>query len=299
MLRLHVVPALGYRPLQQLTSPLQLTTFLASIGKNRLRAAWHLAAMTGMRRGEVPSLRWADVDLVASRLAVRHTLVSVGYQIKDSTSETHQARTIDLDAGTITELVDHRNRQADERRAWGPGYVESDLVFRREDGSPVHPDLFSQAFEGEVRRSGLPRIRLHDLRHTHASIALRAGVPVKVISERLGHEDPAFTMKQYAHVIPGMQAEAARLVADLVAGSVRTADGNILDTNPARQGRGGSSRHARACCSAYGSRTSRPSALTRFARSVGLPGKGTVGGPREVPSSAECGTVRGRPRRCV
>jgi integrase len=60
------------------------------------------------------------------------------------------------------------------------------------------------------------------LRHTHASIALRAGVPVKVISERLGHEDPAFTMKQYAHVIPGMQAEAARLIADLVAGSVRT-----------------------------------------------------------------------------
>jgi integrase len=100
----------------------------------------------------------------------------------------------------------------------------SDLsgVFRREDGSPVHPDLFSQAFEGEVRRSGLPRIRLHDLRHTHATIALRAGVPVKVISERLGHEHPAFTMKQYAHVIPGMQAEAAALVASLLRDSSST-----------------------------------------------------------------------------
>jgi integrase len=203
--------------------PQQLASFLAVIAEHRLRTAWHLAAMTGMRRGEVLGLRWHDVDLTSGRLAVRHTLVSVRYQIKDSTPKSHQARTIDLDAGTVTELVEHRSRQADERRAWGPGYVESDLVFRREDGSPMHPDLFSQAFESEVRRSGLPRVRLHDLRHTHATIALRAGVPVKVISERLGHEDPAFTMKQYAHVIPGMQAEAARLVADLVAASLHTA----------------------------------------------------------------------------
>ena len=200
--------------------PAQLGMFLGAVGEHRLRSAWHLAAMTGMRRGEVLGLRWQDVDLTAGRLAVRRTLVSVGYRINDSTPKSHQARTIDLDPGTVAELVHHRTRQAVERRAWGPGYVESELVFRREDGSPVHPDLFSQAFEAEVRKSGLPRIRLHDLRHTHATIALRAGVPVKVISERLGHEDPAFTMKQYAHVIPGMQAEAARLVADLVAGSL-------------------------------------------------------------------------------
>ncbi|MDQ6782728.1 MAG: tyrosine-type recombinase/integrase, partial [Actinomycetota bacterium] len=70
------------------------------------------------------------------------------------------------------------------------------LMFRRDDGSPVHPDSFSQAFEALVRSSVLPRIRLHDLRHSHASIALRAGVPVKVVSERLRHEDPAFTLKQ-------------------------------------------------------------------------------------------------------
>lgn len=86
----------------------------------------------------------------------------------------------------------------------------------------MHPQLFSQAFERAVRNSGLPRIRLHDLRHTHATIARRAGVPVKVISERLGHEDPAFTMKQYAHVIPGMQAEVAALVAALVFGPSST-----------------------------------------------------------------------------
>lgn len=92
-------------------------------------------------------------------------------------------------------------------------------MFCREDGTPLHPDTFSQSFERTVTKSDLPRIRLHDLRHTHATIALRAGVPVKVISERLGHESPAFTMKQYAHALPGMQAEAAAQIADLVNGS--------------------------------------------------------------------------------
>ena len=80
----------------------------------------------------------------------------------------------------------------------------------------MHPESFSDAFETEVARSGLPKIRLHDLRLGHATIALRAGVPIKVVSERLGHENPAFTLKQYAHVIPGMQAEAAALIASLV-----------------------------------------------------------------------------------
>lgn len=140
----------------------QLAKFLAHIGGHHLLAAFHLAAMTGMRR--------------------------------DSTPKTHQARVVDLDPVTIDHLRHHQTRQEAQREKWGLGYLESDLVFRRQDGSPVHPDSFTQAFDAAVRRSGLPRIRLHDLRHTHATIALRAGVPVKVISERLGHENPAFTM---------------------------------------------------------------------------------------------------------
>ena len=87
-----------------------------------------------------------------------------------------------------------------------------------ENGSPLHPQSFSQAFDRAVASAGVRRIRLHDLRHTHATIAVKAGVPVKVISERLGHESPAFTLKQYVHVLPGMQAEAAELIAAVVAG---------------------------------------------------------------------------------
>lgn len=104
-------------------------------------------------------------------------------------------------------------------RSWrGSDYNEQDLVFCLEDGTPIHPHSLSQAFERLIKKADLPRIRLHDLRHTHATIAVRAGVPVKVISERLGHESPAFTLKQYAHVTPGMQRDAAAQIAGTVLG---------------------------------------------------------------------------------
>jgi integrase len=126
---------------------------------------------------------------------------------------------IDLDSETIELLRGHRQRQKREREQWGDDYRDNGLVVAKENGEPIHPQSFSQAFDRLVKRADLRRIRLHDLRHTHATIAVKAGVPVKVISERLGHESPAFTLKQYAHVIPGMQAEAAGDIAALVAGS--------------------------------------------------------------------------------
>lgn len=112
----------------------------------------------------------------------------------------------------------HRERQNDRRGASHEAVRKIDLAFRAEDGKAIHPHSFSQAFTRIIERAGLRKIRLHDLRHTHATIAVKAGVPVKVISERLGHESPAFTLKQYAHVMPGMQAEAAQQVADIVKG---------------------------------------------------------------------------------
>ena len=197
-------------------TPEELRSFLDRVCGHRFEAGWHVSAMTGMRRGEVLGLRWADVDLDAARIHVRQTLVSVAYELVVSTPKNHRARVIDLDPGTVEQLRRHRNQQADERAEWGVNYRDTDLVFCKENGEPLHPQSYSQAFERIVAKPDLPKIRLHDLRHTHATIALRAGVPTKVISERLGHESPAFTLKQYAHVIPGMQSEAAKLIADLV-----------------------------------------------------------------------------------
>ena len=100
--------------------------------------------------------------------------------------------------------------------AWGPAYQDSGLVVTREDGSLVHPDRFTQMFDKHVKNSGLPRIRLHDLRHTHATLALAAGVHPKVVSDRLGHATVAFTLDVYPHAVPALQEEAAERVAALV-----------------------------------------------------------------------------------
>jgi integrase len=89
-------------------------------------------------------------------------------------------------------------------------------VFTNTDGKPVHPHSISQTFERIANRAGVQRIRLHDIRHTHGTLLIKAGVPIKVVSERLGHGNPAFTIDTYQHVLPGMQAEAARVFETLM-----------------------------------------------------------------------------------
>lgn len=200
----------------QCWEPHELARFLEATRGTRLEDAWRLAAMTGMRRGEVLGLRWGDVDLDAARLAVRNAVVTVSYAVLESSPKNHQARVVDLDPETVELLREHRVRQQADRDQWSADHVDRDLVIAKENGEPIHPQSFSQAFDRLVRNAALRRIRLHDLRHTHATIAVRAGVPLKVISERLGHESPVFTLKQYAHVMPGMQAEAAVQIAELV-----------------------------------------------------------------------------------
>ncbi len=191
---------------------------LDQIKTNRAYAALFVSAHTGMRRGELLGLRWVDVHLDEARLSVQQALISVAYEMQLSDVKTGAGRrTIDLDERTIAVLRQWRKRQAEEKLMLGAGYHDHDLVFCRADGDPIHPDLFSQTFDRAVAKSGLPEITLHDLRHTHATLLLKAGVPVKVVSERLGHSNPAFTMSVYQHVIPGMQAEAAAVFSKLIA----------------------------------------------------------------------------------
>lgn len=193
-------------------TPEELAMFLRAVRSDHFYPLWHLASMTGMRRGELLGLRWSDLDLKAQRLSVRQNLISVAYEIKVTTPKSHHARSIDLDEKTTAVLASHR----ESLRSEGEPADGDRLTFLKADGEIIHPDVLSQRFERLVGRTDLRRIRLHDLRHTHATIGLRAGVPVKVMSERLGHSTPAFTLQQYAHVIPGMQAEAAEAIAKLV-----------------------------------------------------------------------------------
>lgn len=199
----------------------EVRRFLDTAREHRLHAAFHLAATTGMRRGEVLGLRWRDIDLEAARLVVEQTLVAPRYELTFSEPKTQQGRrSIDLDPETLAVLRAHRRRQAEERLAFGAGYVELELVFRGIDGTPVIPHLFSLAFKKVARDAGLPSIRLHDLRHTHVALLARAGIPAKVIQERVGHHSAGFTLDNYGGTFPSQHREAADRFAALVGASV-------------------------------------------------------------------------------
>ncbi len=191
--------------------------FLGALRDHRLYAAYVIAASTGMRRGEVLGLRWRDVDLQTRRLAVRQTITCVNYKIVVGTPKTAKGRrSIAIDTTTVQSLRDHRKRQWAERAELGTGFVDQDLVFCQLTGAPVHPDFFSQTFDRTVARLGMRRIRLHDLRHTHATLGLAAGIPPKIMSDRLGHATVAFTQDVYMHAIPQMESHAADQIADLI-----------------------------------------------------------------------------------
>jgi len=200
-------------------TPEELRTFFEGIADHRLAAAYVLAATTGMRRGEVLGVRWRDIDIKARRLHVQQTVLSVEYKLTFGRPKTKRGeRKIALDPETVRILSRHERSQREEKRLLGDGYHDLDLVFAREDGTPVHPDYFSQTFDRTVKRLKLPKIRLHDLRHTHATLGLAAGVDAKTMSDRLGHATSAFTQDIYMHAIPAKEEAAADQIADLVFG---------------------------------------------------------------------------------
>lgn len=203
-------------------TPAELRAFLASVAEDDLYPLFRLAAMSGMRRGEVCGLAWPEVDLEAGIVAVRRQLVTVDHEprFEELPKTDHGRRTIELDAETITVLRAHRAAQLEARLAVGDGYrTDLDLVFAQPDGSPLHPEAVAKVFARRVARTDLPRLRFHDLRHTHCSHLIAAGQDPKVISQRLGHHSVSFTYDKYGHLMPEAGSGAAHAVADLVDGT--------------------------------------------------------------------------------
>jgi integrase len=207
----------------------QLTAFLQRNQLHRDHDAWMFLATTGCRRGEALGLRWKDIDFRRSIASVRQQVVPLAKasgrgregRIVDRTKG-GEGRAIELDSRTVSMLRAHRKAQAQEKLLFERDYEDHDLVFARIDGRPQHPEVFSKTFDRRVRLHGfgdLPVIRLHDLRHTWATLALQNGVDVKVVSERLGHSSPVITWTIYQHVVKGMQADAAERVADAIFGA--------------------------------------------------------------------------------
>ncbi|MBB6174108.1 integrase [Nocardiopsis mwathae] len=203
-------------------SPERLRTFLDWSRENSdLHAAWFTLATTGVRRGEPLALRWRDVDLDARTMAVRPSATLVkfkggGEQITEGPTKTNKARVVDLDDDTVALLQAHRRERANLALQLGR---DDALVFADQEGEHLHPERFSRTFRSTVtwcrKRLGKlghvdlpPMIRLHDLRHTHATVLLRIGTNPKIVSERLGHASVTITLDTYSHVLPTIQRAA-------------------------------------------------------------------------------------------
>ncbi|SBW21114.1 integrase family protein [Candidatus Protofrankia californiensis] len=204
----------------QVWSPEQLRAFVTHVREDRLSALYLLVITTGLRRGQLVGVRRADVDLDAGTITPRIPRVVVDGKAEDSDPKTDNAdRTLALDPVTVEALREHIKRWEEDRTQFGH---DTDLLFCWPDGSHIHPDTITDWFQKHARAAGLPVIRLHDVRHSYATAALKSGVHPKVVSERLGHADVAFTLKTYSHVIPGMDRTAADQIAKVIFGDPGT-----------------------------------------------------------------------------
>jgi integrase len=196
----------------------ELAAFLAHIEDDRLAPLLRLASHTGARRSELLGLRWSHVDLPAATISIARRRTRVGYTMVEraGTKTAAGARVIDLDPDTVTALKLWRKAQAEERAAWGTAYADTGYVFTDQSGKPLHADHVANRFDRLVRTANVTTIRFHDLRHTHATLLLKAGVPVHVVAQRLGHSSAALTLSIYSHVLPRQQSAAAAAFARLV-----------------------------------------------------------------------------------
>jgi integrase len=192
-----------------------------------------ISCTTGARRSEVLAIRWKDVDLDSGRLTIRRGLQKASGQARSTKFEKPKSqrstRDIDLAPAVIARLKIHKQEQAARRLMLGPAWhqdfdlamerqqagQEFDLVCERGDGHPLYPDSFSEAFKRLANKAGLsPRLRLHDVRHGVATLMLAGDIHPGIASAMLGHASPAFTMRRYQHVLPGMTEKASNFVAD-------------------------------------------------------------------------------------
>jgi len=170
-----------------------------------------LGVRCGLRRGEVVALRWRNVDLERGQISVVASAEQTDQGVREKEPKNGKGRTIVLSATEVEEMRGHRRRQAESLLALGVRLTDDHHVVAREDGQALQPRSLTHAFVKFVRRHGF-QIRLHDLRHSHATHMLASGVHPKIAQERLGHSSVGITLDLYSHVLPGMQAEAVSKV---------------------------------------------------------------------------------------
>jgi integrase len=200
-----------FRPTPRAWREDDLRVFLGRVKDDRWAAMWRLLATTGMRRGEVLGLRWADVDLDEGSVNVVWQRTVAGGRVAEGQPKTNSGlRTVALDPGTVASLRAWRKVHHAERLAMGPGWVDPDgHMFTWPDGQPLWPQTITRWFKNHCTAAGLPTIGVHGLRHTAATWLISSGESPKVVSQRLGHSHVSITLQLYSHVLPGHDRAAA------------------------------------------------------------------------------------------
>jgi len=173
---------------------------------------YYTLLLTGLRRSELLALKWRDLDLELACAYVSHSLhrLDDGTIIIKEPKTPRSRRPVDLPLSLVALLRQHRIDQGIQRLMVGKKLVEEDFVFSHPDGAPLNPNTVTHAFAKIAARAGMPHLRLHDLRHIHATMLLKAGVHPRVVQERLGHSSIATTLDIYSHTVPGLQKAAAK-----------------------------------------------------------------------------------------
>ena len=195
----------------QSLSEFGVSSVLDAARKTPYYVLFYQALFTGMRRSELLALRWCDVDLLLGRVQVTRSLhqLGTGKVVIRSPKSDRSRRMVSLLPSATLLFQEEKEKQRRERAAVGMELKDDDLVFRDLEGRPLRPDTVTHAWIKLVRRMGLRGIRLHDARHTHASLMLKQGVHPKIVQERLGHASIQLTLDTYSHVVPGLQEAAA------------------------------------------------------------------------------------------
>lgn len=191
---------------------LQTVTVLEALRPTRMFVPAILGILCALRRGEIAALRWGNVDLEAASIHVVESAEQTGTGVRYKETKSGRSRNVHLSETVVDELCTWRNKQAEEFLRLGTRPDKQTFVVTKADGEPIQPRSLTHGWTRLILQSGLPRIRLHDTRHTHATHMLASGINPKIASERLGHSKVGITPDLYSHIMPGMQEDAVAKV---------------------------------------------------------------------------------------